>query len=106
MRREDLIVPYSEPAKTGKEGQDVQSTLSSTMPMAAIFTRNKIIAWTAVIFAIQGWLSETPAQKAESSQPAYFSVGMSLLAVAVTYMSLFMPPPSGVSPGAPVATPA
>lgn len=29
-----------------------------------------------MVFAIQGWLSETPEQKKTSGSPAYFSVGM------------------------------
>ena len=59
------------------------STMSSTLPMAAIFTRNKLIGWTSVGIALQTWLSETPAQKAAASTPAYFSVGMGLLSCAV-----------------------
>ncbi|KAK4555336.1 hypothetical protein LTR86_007633 [Recurvomyces mirabilis] len=55
-----------------------------------------MIGWTAVLFAIQGWLSETPAQKAASSTPSYFSVGMSILSLGTAYMPLFMPPaPAG-----------
>ncbi|EMC98552.1 hypothetical protein BAUCODRAFT_32610 [Baudoinia panamericana UAMH 10762] len=42
MRREDLIVPYVEPAPP-KEN-DAQSMMASTLPMAAIFTRNKYAA--------------------------------------------------------------
>ena len=60
-----------------------------------IFTRNKIIGWTSVLFSMQQWLSETPAQKETASQPAYFGVGMSLLAVGVAYMPLFLPPQMG-----------
>ncbi|KAF7193601.1 hypothetical protein HII31_05065 [Pseudocercospora fuligena] len=41
MRRQDLIVPYSEPEN--KDSNDFQSTMSSTLPMAAIFTRNKYV---------------------------------------------------------------
>lgn len=48
-----------------------------------------------MLFGIQQWLSETPAQKEASGSPAYFSVGMSLLAVAVAYLPLFMPPTPG-----------
>lgn len=51
--------------------------------MAAMFTRNKMIGWTAVVFAVQGWLSETPGQVASGKQPAYFSVGMSVMALAM-----------------------
>ncbi|KAK4539850.1 hypothetical protein LTR36_010311 [Oleoguttula mirabilis] len=92
MRRDDLIVPYMEPEKESKDSQDIQGTMASTLPMAAIFTRNKLIGWTAVLFSIQAWLSETPAQKAASSTPSYFSVGMSAMSVAVAYAPLFLPP--------------
>lgn len=68
-----------------------------------------MIGWTAVIFAVQSWLSETPAQKAAASTPSYFSIGMALLSVGVVsitlkhairqtltnsqaYMPLFLPP--------------
>lgn len=98
MRREDLIIPYTEPPKS-KDDADFQGTLASTLPMAAIFTRNKMIGWTAVIFAIQGWLSETPAQKAAASTPSYLSVGMALLSVGVAYMPLFLPPAMGAAQG-------
>ncbi|KAJ9622751.1 Eukaryotic translation initiation factor eIF-1 [Taxawa tesnikishii (nom. ined.)] len=82
MRREDLIVPYMEPANQ-KNDADVQGTMASTLPMAAIFTRNKMIGWASVIFATQSWLSETAESKKSSSTPGYFSVGMALLSVAV-----------------------
>lgn len=42
-----------------------------------------MIGWTSVIVALQQWLSETSAQKAASSSPAYLSVGMALLSVGV-----------------------
>ncbi|KAF1841448.1 SUI1-domain-containing protein [Cucurbitaria berberidis CBS 394.84] len=76
MRRADLIVPYAEPAKDKNEN-DMSSTMASTLPMAAIFTRNKMIGWVAVVFAIQSWLAETPEQKRTASTPAYLQVGMS-----------------------------
>jgi len=63
--------------------------------MAAIFTRNKMIGWTSVLFAVQTWLSETPSQRTTSSTPAYFSVGMAVLSLGVVYMPLFLPPQAG-----------
>jgi len=42
-----------------------------------------MIGWTAVIFATQAWLGETPAQKAASSTPGYFSIGMAVLSLGV-----------------------
>ncbi|CAN9179046.1 translation initiation factor [Alternaria burnsii] len=91
MRRADLIVPYAEPEK-GKDDNDMASTLSSTLPMAAIFTRNKMIGWVAVVFAIQSWLAETPEQKRTSSTPAYFQVGMSIMSLLVSHPN--NPPPT------------
>lgn len=38
------VIPYQEPLAKS-EGADVASTLSQTLPMAAIFTRNRYIGW-------------------------------------------------------------
>ncbi|KAI9819386.1 MAG: Eukaryotic translation initiation factor eIF-1 [Phylliscum demangeonii] len=43
LRREDLIVPYREPSKKTSE-TDVSSIMASTLPVAAIFTRNNDLA--------------------------------------------------------------
>lgn len=109
MRRPDLIVPYVEPAKDKSDG-DMTSTMASTLPMAAIFTRNKMIGWTAVVFALQSWLAETPEQKRTATTPGYFSVGMAFMSLMVAYLPMFLPPPpnqAGVGPGteAPAAVP-
>lgn len=40
------VIPYQEPLAKS-EGADVSSTLSQTLPMAAIFTRNRYIGWYA-----------------------------------------------------------
>ncbi|KAF2132256.1 hypothetical protein P153DRAFT_364687 [Dothidotthia symphoricarpi CBS 119687] len=94
MRRADLIVPYAEPAKDKSDG-DMSGTMASTLPMAAIFTRNKMIGWVAVVFAIQSWLAETPDQKRKSTTPAYYSVGMAFMSLIVGYSQLFLPPTPG-----------
>ncbi|KAF2625957.1 translation initiation factor SU [Macroventuria anomochaeta] len=83
MRRADLIVPYAEPAKDKSDG-DMSSTMASTLPMAAIFTRNKMIGWVSVVFSVQSWLAETPEQKKTSTTPAYFSVGMAVMSLLVS----------------------
>ncbi|CBX95034.1 hypothetical protein LEMA_P114490.1 [Plenodomus lingam JN3] len=89
MRRADLIVPYAEPTKKGDEA-DMSSTMASTLPMAAIFTRNKMIGWVAVVFAIQSWLAETPEQRKTSTSPAYFQVGMAAMSLLV--LLVLVPP--------------
>lgn len=45
------VIPYQEPMAKS-EGADVGSTLSQTLPMAAIFTRNRYIGWYAARFPI------------------------------------------------------
>jgi hypothetical protein len=58
-------------------------TLAATNSFSQIFTRNKMIGWTAVIFAIQGWLGETPAQAANATTPSYLQVGMAAMSLGV-----------------------
>ncbi|KAK1780537.1 hypothetical protein QBC45DRAFT_391346 [Copromyces sp. CBS 386.78] len=98
VRRADLIIPYQEPAAKS-DVAEFQSTLSSTLPMAAIFMRNRYIGWAAVVFAVQSWLGESEDSKKSSSTPGYFSVGMSLMSLAVTYLPLFLPPQPGMQQG-------
>ncbi|CAN8100275.1 unnamed protein product [Discula destructiva] len=102
MRRPDLVIPYQEPIAKDS-GPDVSSTMSQTLPMAAIFLRNKYIGWAAVVFSIQNWLGESEYNKTNSSTPGYFSVGMALMSLVVTYLPMFLPPPPG-SRGLPTGT--
>jgi hypothetical protein len=65
-----------------------------------------MIGWTAVIFAIQGWLGETPAQAAAATTPSYLQIGMAAMSLGVAYMPLFLPPTmnsGGASPAGPAA---
>ncbi|KAH0288207.1 hypothetical protein M436DRAFT_82693 [Aureobasidium namibiae CBS 147.97] len=105
MRRSDLIVPYAEPANAKSDG-DVTAVMGSTLPMAAIFTRNKMIGWVAVIFAVQNWLSETPESQKAASTPGYMTVGMALMSTAVAYLPLFMPPVAAPGMGSGTEAPA
>ncbi|KAH6716387.1 hypothetical protein DL95DRAFT_387931 [Leptodontidium sp. 2 PMI_412] len=101
MRRADLIIPFQiPPAK--ESPSDISGTLGSTLPMAAMFTRNKFVGWASVVLAIQNWLGESAEAKRTSSQPAYFSVGMGIMALVVTYLPMFLPPPA--VPGAATGT--
>ncbi|KAI0476162.1 hypothetical protein GGR56DRAFT_674653 [Xylariaceae sp. FL0804] len=104
MRCEDLIVPYQAPPAKAGENVEFSSTLSSTLPMAAIFTRNRLIGWASVVFSVQAWLGESEETTRSTSTPGYFSVGMSVMALAVTYLPLFLPPPPGQQPRAATGT--
>ncbi|EXJ82364.1 hypothetical protein A1O3_06177 [Capronia epimyces CBS 606.96] len=102
MRRADLVIPYVEPKE--EKPTDFGSTLTSTMPMAAMFTRNRMLGWFSLLTSLLNWLGETPAQRQSSGTPGYLSFGMAVLAVTVTYMPLFLPPPPNPS-GAAAAVP-
>ncbi|KAL4922182.1 translation initiation factor SUI1 [Aspergillus aurantiobrunneus] len=93
MRRLDLVIPYVDPPKD-KNDADMTGTMSSTMPMAAMFTRNRV----AFVFSLQTWLGETAEQKKNATTPAYMSVLMSLMALAVTYLPIFLPPTPAPDP--------
>ncbi|BCS05071.1 uncharacterized protein AKAW2_80872A [Aspergillus luchuensis] len=104
MRRLDLAIPYIDPPKS-KDEADMSSAMSSTMPMAAMFTRNRMIGWVSFVFSLQSWLGETPDQKRTASTPAYMSVLMSLMALVVTYFPIFLPPQNArAAPGATAST--
>ncbi|BDD63325.1 hypothetical protein MAP00_008229 [Monascus purpureus] len=106
MRRVDLVVPYVDPPKD-KDNADMSGAMTSTLPMAAMFTRNRMIGWVSFVFALQNWLAESPDQKETASTPGYMSVFMSLMALVVTYFPLFIPPPSqrAGAPAAPSTSP-
>ncbi|KAL2112813.1 hypothetical protein VUR80DRAFT_6384 [Thermomyces stellatus] len=100
MRRPDLIVPYQAPAPR-EDAVDFSSSISSTLPMAAMLTRNRFVGWAAFVFSLQSWLGESAEAKSSQSTPGYFSVGMAFMALVVTYLPIFMPPA-----GKPAAAPA
>merc|ERR1712225_89113 len=103
-----LIIPFQMPPAK-ESASDLSGTLGSTLPMAAMFTRNKFVGWASVVLAIQNWLGESAEAKRTSSQPAYFSVGMGIMALVVTYLPMFLPPPgvpgAGTGTEAPAAAP-
>lgn len=49
-----VVVPYQEPAASSDKA-DFSSTISSTLPMAAMFTRNRYIGWY-VTRPSNGWI--------------------------------------------------
>ncbi|KAL4906911.1 hypothetical protein BDW74DRAFT_176511 [Aspergillus multicolor] len=104
MRRLDLAIPYVDPPKD-KNDADMTGAMSSTMPMAAMFTRNRMIGWVAMVFSLQSWLGETEEQKKNATTPAYMSVGMSLMALAVTYLPIFLPPTAPKAGAVPTPSP-
>ncbi|KAK9455985.1 hypothetical protein V1511DRAFT_496221 [Dipodascopsis uninucleata] len=93
-KRANLVVPYVPlPAKAQDDIQAFMSqAVTSTVPMVAMFLRNKIIAWSALLIAIQSWLNESEASAAENSTPGWLRVVMSLAGMMVCYMDLIIVP--------------
>lgn len=60
------------------------------MPLAAMFMRNKVMAWAALFTTTQAFLNE-PAQLSGESQPAWLSVVLALVGIFTCYMDIFMP---------------
>ncbi|KAL6454042.1 hypothetical protein SBY92_003499 [Candida maltosa Xu316] len=94
--REELVVPYKHvPVKPRKDSSGV---LAQSLPMAAMFMRNKLLSWTSLFLAIQSYLNE-PINKPptdEQSQPAILRVVFALVAIATCYMDVVFP---GTNPG-------
>ncbi|KAL4759800.1 SUI1 family translation initiation factor [Aspergillus foveolatus] len=85
MRRLDLAIPYVDPPKD-KNDADMTGAMSSTMPMAAVVVFRRLTSTrVAMVFSLQSWLGETEEQRKNATTPAYMSVGMSLMALAVVY---------------------
>lgn len=54
----------------------------------------------SVVFSVQNWLGESEDNQRNSSTPGYFSVGMSLMSLVVTYLPMFLPPAPGAQKAA------
>ncbi|PKS09374.1 hypothetical protein jhhlp_003988 [Lomentospora prolificans] len=91
MRRVDLVVPYQQPQPRPDE-VEFSSSIASTLPMAAMMTRNRFVGWASFVFSLQSWLGQSEQTRRNASMPGYFSAGMAFLALAVVYLPLFMPP--------------
>ncbi|KAH7358569.1 hypothetical protein B0T11DRAFT_105484 [Plectosphaerella cucumerina] len=105
MRRPDLIIPYQEPKP--KADGEFSSTLSSTLPMAVMLTRNRFIGWAGMVYSVQNWLGESEVQKKNATTPGYFNVSMAFVSLIVCYLPMFLPPTaspqgSATGPAAPV----
>ncbi|KAK9378945.1 uncharacterized protein V2V93DRAFT_374591 [Kockiozyma suomiensis] len=88
-KRANLCVPYV-PLAVPASSDEISGLLASTLPMVAMFLRNKLIAWSAVLVSVQSWLNETESSRSDS-QPGWIKLIMSLAGLVVCYMDLFFP---------------
>lgn len=80
------------PAKPRTEASNM---ISQTLPMAAMFMRNKLMSWSAIFLAIQSYLSEPinkPTSGKESgAQPPLLRVLFALISLSTCYLDIFFP---------------
>ncbi|KAM9905184.1 hypothetical protein OXX79_002310 [Metschnikowia pulcherrima] len=91
-KRADLVIPYRhQPAKPRSEAS---SMISQTLPMAAMFMRNKLLSWSSVFLALQSYLTEPankPAGSDSGSQPPLLRLAFAALSLATCYLEYFLP---------------
>ncbi|KAK6203408.1 uncharacterized protein RJT21DRAFT_119567 [Scheffersomyces amazonensis] len=90
--REDLVVPYRHvPAGVRAEASSV---VSQSLPMAAMFMRNKMLSWAAVFLAVQSYLNEpinAPKKDSDSAQPPLLRIGFAFISLVTCYIDLIFP---------------
>uniref|UniRef100_A0A060TGL4 ARAD1D24354p n=1 Tax=Blastobotrys adeninivorans TaxID=409370 RepID=A0A060TGL4_BLAAD len=74
---------------------------TNTMPLAAMFMRNKLLAWVALFTALQSFLNEPFTQQSDA-QPTWTSLVTALVGLVTCYMDFVIPPKPKV-PTQPVA---
>ncbi|KAK9475791.1 hypothetical protein V1514DRAFT_339012 [Lipomyces japonicus] len=86
-KRANLVVPYA-PVEPKKK-EDVSALLSTTLPMVALFLKNKLVGWSALLVAIQSWLNET--EDSQPAQPGWIKIILSISGLLVCYMDVLLP---------------
>ena len=66
--------------------------ISQSLPMAAMFMRNKLLSWTAVFLAVQAFMNEPiNAPKESEGQPPILRVIFGIVSLLTCYMDLIFP---------------
>lgn len=66
--------------------------ISQSLPMAAMFMRNKLLSWTAVFLAVQAFMNEPINSPKESEgQPPILRVIFGIVSLLTCYMDLIFP---------------
>ena len=73
--------------------------LSQTLPMVAMFMKNKALSWLAVFFALQTYLTEpinkAPSNKDAAAQPPFLRFAFGIVSLCMCYLDFFFPATSG-----------
>ncbi|KAL3228992.1 Uncharacterized protein RNJ44_02079 [Nakaseomyces bracarensis] len=105
VRRNDLCVKYQKvepPVGLYSNSPSLTGMVNQTMPMAAIFLRNKFVAWLSLLQSVHYYLNtdkETLEMNKSRSgnsaldQPPLVKIAMSVIGLVVCYMGLVFPAP-------------
>lgn len=79
------------PAKARSEATGM---VAQSLPMAAMFMKNKLLSWTSLFLAIQSYLND-PINKQDdpesTQQPPLLKIVFALIAVCTCYIDLIFP---------------
>ncbi|ONH68940.1 hypothetical protein BON22_1630 [Cyberlindnera fabianii] len=90
VKREDLIVPYIHVKKVADDNASA-NFVSQSMPMAAMFMRNKLLSWFTIFSAVIAVLYEVHGQTTVDGQSGLLRLLTALVGVGVCYMELLLP---------------
>lgn len=68
--------------------------VAQSLPMAAMFLRNKMLSWTAMFLSVQSYLSE-PTNKVkdpkDTSQPPLLKLAFAAISLVTCYIDIIFP---------------
>ncbi|SCU92352.1 LAMI_0E09912g1_1 [Lachancea mirantina] len=101
VRRADLAVTYKHiPAPKTAYSTSAQGVLSQSMPMAAMFMKNKFLAWFGLLSTFHNFLTDTTSSGGAGQQPPVMQLVLGLVSILVCYMGLALPQPDAPAPKA------
>ncbi|CAR23708.1 uncharacterized protein KLTH0E15312g [Lachancea thermotolerans CBS 6340] len=91
-KRPDLAVAYTHvPAPKSSAAAASQGIISQSMPMAAMFMKNKFLAWFGLLSSVHYCL--TADAESSGDQSPVLKLVMALVSLGVCYMNLVFPQP-------------
>ncbi|EIM87288.1 uncharacterized protein STEHIDRAFT_168090 [Stereum hirsutum FP-91666 SS1] len=88
---ETKLVP---PPTWAQESLDGAGTAGMMLAAAGVMTRNRTLAWPALLFGIGAYINAHPIRTKEGSNPPIVNLLMSFFALVASYLPLFLQSPS------------
>ncbi|CCH45968.1 putative membrane protein [Wickerhamomyces ciferrii] len=96
VKSRELVIPYIHVAPAPEA--DSGAVIGQSMPMAAMFMKNKLLSWVTLITAILALLNSggNSAAASETAQSPFVRILMAVVSLGVCYMDLVVPGSSGI----------